>query len=220
MAALVWDQVGEKLYELGVDQGVLYPQNADGTYANGVAWNGLVKVTEKPNGADVKDMYADNIKYASFRAAEKFGATIEAYMYPEEFAECDGSKAAATGVYVGQQARKPFGFSYRTKIGNDTATESDDGYKIHLIYNATVSPSERSYQTINDSPEGITFSWEMNTIPVPVTNHKPTSCIIIDSTKVDSTKLTNFLKTLYGDTNGSATLPTPDQVIAAFTGNG
>lgn len=216
MAALVWDKTGERYYELGVDHGVLYPQKADGTYENGVVWNGLTNVSENPDGADPNELWADNIKYGVIRSAETFGATIEAYTYPEEFAECDGSVAAATGVYIGQQARKPFGFSYRTKIGNDTASEGDDGYKIHLVYNATAAPSDKDYETINDSPDAITFSWEIDTTPVAVTGHKPTSTIVIDSTKVDETKLTNFLKTLYGDTNSEATLPTPDAVIAAF----
>lgn len=216
MAALVWDKTGERYYELGVDHGVLYPQKADGTYENGVVWNGLTNVSESPDGADPNELWADNIKYGVIRSAETFGATIEAYTYPEEFAECDGSVAAATGVYIGQQARKPFGFSYRTKIGNDTASEGDGGYKIHLVYNATAAPSDKDYETINDSPDAITFSWEIDTTPVAVTGHKPTSTIVIDSTKVDETKLTNFLKTLYGDTNSEATLPTPDAVIAAF----
>lgn len=223
MAEIKWDQPGERYYEMGVKNGVLYPQTGEnGTYAAGVAWNGLTQVTESPSGAEVTDLWADDMKYASLRSVETFGGTIEAYTYPDEFAQCDGSVALTTGVTIGQQRRVPFGFSYVTQIGNDTFGESDDGYKIHLVYGATASPSERQYASINDSPDAITFSWEFQTTPVTVEGHKPTAMIVIDSTKVDPTKLTNFKKTLYGTdgTGGSAgtdpTLPTPAEVLAAF----
>ena len=218
MAALVWDQTGEKLYETGVDHGVLYLQSSSGTYPEGVAWNGLTAVTEKPSGAEKTDLWADNIKYLSMRSAEDFGATIEAYTYPDEFMACDGSAAITDGVVIGQQARVPFGMCYRTVMGNDTELEKH-GYKIHLIYNATCSPSERAYATINDSPSAITFSWEVSTAPVAITegDYKPTASITIDSTKVDETKLNAFKKIIYGDTNTTARLPLPDEVIQHFT---
>ena len=190
---LTWDAQGEHLYETGVDRGVLYPQNSDGTYANGVGWNGLTSVNQSPSGGDANDLYADNIKYLSLRAAEDYGATVEAFTYPDEFMECDGSKEIATGVYAGQQARKPFGFSYRTLIGNDTELDAH-GYKIHLVYNATVSPSEKSYGTVNDSPDAINFSWEVSTTPVALsTGYKPTAHLEIDSTKADSEILKDLL---------------------------
>lgn len=217
MAALIWDKTGERQFETGVDHGVLYVQKADGTYENGVVWNGLTAVTESPDGAEPNDLYADNIKYASLRSAETFGATIEAYMFPEEFMECDGSAAMADGVYIGQQSRKPFGFCYRTLIGNDTASESDDGYKLHIIYNATASPSDKNYETVNDSPDAITMSWEIDTTPVPVTGKKPTATIVIDSTKCNEQKLKTLLDTLYGTATTEPTLPTPDDVIGIFT---
>lgn len=217
MAALIWDKTGERQFETGVDHGVLYVQKADGTYENGVVWNGLTAVTESPDGAEPNDLYADNIKYASLRSAETFGATIEAYMFPEEFMECDGSAAMADGVYIGQQSRKPFGFCYRTLIGNDTASESDDGYKLHIIYNATASPSDKNYETVNDSPDAITMSWEIDTTPVPVTGKKPTATIVIDSTKCNEQKLQTLLDTLYGTASTEPTLPPPDDVIGIFT---
>lgn len=218
MPKLAWDQSGSRLYEMGIDHGVLYVQKADGTYENGVVWNGLTGVTESPDGAEPNDLYADNIKYATLRSAETFGGTIEAYTYPDEFAECDGSYVPTDGVMVGQQSRKPFGFVYRTKIGSDTLGDSEEAYKLHIVYNATASPSEKAYETVNDSPDAITFSWEFTTTPVSVTGHKPTSLITIDSTKVDRTKLTALEKTLFGDTGESAyaTLPSPDLVIAAL----
>lgn len=216
MAALTWDASGTRWYENGVKNGTLYVMESDGTYGTGVAWNGLTAVTESPSGAEPTDLWADDIKYASMRSAETFGATIEAYTYPEEFAECDGSAEVKTGVFLGQQKRKSFGFVYKTSMGNDTGTEEDDGYKLHIIYNCTVSPSEKAYQTINDSPDAITFSWELTTTPINVTGYKPTSCITIDSRTADSTKLAAFEKTLFGDTNSSPTLPDPDTVIAAF----
>lgn len=214
MPKLTWDESGKKLYETGTDRGVLYPQ-VDGKYPKGVAWNGLTGVTESPSGADATAFWADNIKYNELRAAEEFGATVEAYTYPDEFAECDGTAEAAPGVTIGQQERKPFGLSYRTVIGNDTK-KNDYGYKIHLIYNATASPSERAYTTINDSPEAITFSWELTTTPIAVTGHKATACITIDSTKVDKTKLKQLEDLLYGTEDKEASLPTPDEVIALF----
>lgn len=219
MAALVWDKTGERLYENGVDHGVLFVQNANGTYGTGVVWNGLIAVTEKPDGAEPNDLYADNIKYASLRSAETFGATIEAYMFPEEFAQCDGSAAMAEGVYIGQQPRKPFGFVYRSLIGNDTASDTDDGYKLHIIYNATASPSEKNYETVNDNPDAITMSWDIDTTPVPVSGKKPTSTIVIDSTKCDAQKLQTLLDTLFGSANSDSSLPTPDEVIAIFDPN-
>ena len=187
MTKLVWDKIGEHIYETGVDRGVLYPQE-NGKYPNGVAWNGLTGVTESPSGADATDMYADNQKYLSLRAAETFGATIEAYTYPDEFAECDGSAALADGVKIGQQTRKAFGFSYRTLIGNDTEG-TDKGYIIHLVYGATASPSSKTRSSVNESPEAVTFSWEISTTPVNVTGFKPTATIEIDSTKISAKAL-------------------------------
>lgn len=214
MSRLVWDATGEHLYETGVRMGVLYPQSSDGSYPAGVAWNGLTGVTESPSGADSTALYADDIKYLELRAAEEFGGTIEAYTYPDEWAACDGSAVPTDGVMIGQQPRTPFGLCYRTVLGNDTERD-DHGYKLHLIYNATASPSERAYQTINDSPDAITFSWEFTTTPTNVTGYKPTACITIDSTKVNSTKLKTLEDALYGPETGEGTahLPTPDQVI-------
>jgi hypothetical protein len=216
MAKLVWDNIGERTYETGVDHGVLYPQNSSGAYPLGVAWNGLVSVTESPSGAEPNPIYADNIKYLNILSAEEFAATIEAYTYPEEFAECDGSAALADGVYIGQQPRKSFGLAYRTVIGNDTIGQSY-GYKLHIIYGATAAPSEKAYATINDSPEAITFSWELSTIPAAVTGAKPTASITIDSTKVDTAKLTTLEEALFGDDeSGVPHLPSPDEVAAIF----
>ncbi len=211
MAKLVWDAIGEHFYETGVDRGVLYPQDASGTYPKGYAWNGLTNVSENPSGAEATDLYADNIKYLSMRSAEEFGATVEAYTYPDEFAECDGSAELVSGVHIGQQPRKTFGLSYRTVMGNDTELDNH-GYKLHLIYGCTASPSEKAYQTINDSPEAITFSWEMTTVPVNVTDHKPTASIVIDSTKVDKAKLAALEAVLYGSDQEDARLPLPDEV--------
>lgn len=210
--ALTWDDTGKRLYETGVKKGVLYPIQTGGTYTKGVAWNGLITVTESPSGAEATDLYADDIKYVTLRSAETFGATIEAYTYPDEFAECDGSASVATGVTIGQQARKTFGMSYVTTVGNDVDGNAH-GYKIHLIYGLTASPSEKGYQTISDSPEAITFSWEVSAVPVNVTGYKPTACITIDSTKADLTKLQALEKKLYGDTATEAQLPMPDEVI-------
>lgn len=216
---LVWDQVGEHTYETGTDHGVLYVVDGENKYSNGVAWNGLISVTESPSGAEPTAMYADNIKYLNIRSAEDFGCTIEAYTYPPEFEQCDGSAEVAPGVVIGQQGRKTFGFSYRSLMGNDTLG-NDYGYKLHLIYGATASPSERGYQTVNDSPEAITFSWEVTTTPVQVEGFKPTSIILIDSTKVDPDKLKQLEDELYG-TNAEeggkvAHLPSPEEVMAIF----
>lgn len=214
MAKLVWDKTGEHLYETGVDHGVLYFPDQTGAYKNGVAWNGLISVSESPSGAEATGQYADNIKYLNLISAEEFGATIEAYTYPEEFEACNGNKELvdASGVYVGQQSRSVFGFCYRTMIGNDTDGQ-DHGYKLHLVYGCQVSPSEKAYQTINDSPEALTFSWELSTTPVNVTCKKPTALLVIDSTKIDSTKLAKIEAKLYGDeTSADAVLPTPDEI--------
>lgn len=212
MSKLAWDSAGDRFYEIGVSKGVLYPQES-GKYSKGVAWNGLTGVTESPGGAEPNDLYADNIKYATLRSAETFGGTIEAYTYPEEFGLCDGTKAPdkTKGLLVGQQPRISFGLSYVTKIGNDT--DDDLGYKLHLVYGATASPSEKSFATINDSPEAITFSWEFTTTPVAVTGFKPAATLIIDSREADPTKLSALEAKLYGDTNTEPTLPLPDEVI-------
>lgn len=221
MSVLTWDQAGEKLYETGVDHMVLFTQNSDGTYNNGVAWNGITAVNQSASGGDTNDLYADNIKYLSLRAAENYGATIEAYTYPDEFAACDGSEEAAPGVFIGQQARKAFGYSYRTLIGNDTEGDAH-GYKIHLVYNATVSPSEKSYGTVNDSPDAINFSWEVSTNPIPVTgtNFKPIAHLEIDSTKTTEAKMTALKDLLYGTQNAESTLPLPAAVISMFATTG
>lgn len=214
MAKLVWDKTGERFYETGVDQGVLYLLGEGGTYDKGVPWNGLVSVSESPSGAESNPQYADNIKYLNLISAEEFSATVEAFTYPAEFGECDGSAEPTPGVSIGQQNRKMFGMCYRTKIGNDTDGQ-DHGYKLHLIYGAQAAPSEKSYQTVNDSPEPITFSWEITTTPVNVTGYKPTASLVIDSTKVDKLKLAELEKKLYGDdSSGTASLPLPDEVIA------
>ena len=211
MSKLVWDQTGEKLYETGVKNGVLYPQAEGGTYPKGVAWNGLTAVTESPSGAEATALYADDIKYLNLISAEEFGATVEAYMYPDEFAECDGSAEIAPGVSIGQQARKAFGMSYKTVLGNDV-DNNDHGYKLHIIYGALAAPSEKGYATINDSPEAITFSWELTTTPVAVNGFKPTASIVIDSTKVKAEKLKALEDILYGATEAEARLPLPDEI--------
>ena len=210
MSKLVWDQSGKRLYETGVDHGVLYPIQTGGVYSKGVAWNGLTAVTESPSGADVNDIYADNMKYLGLVGAEKFGATVEAYTYPDEFAECDGSVELVKGATIGQQNRKVFGMVYRTVIGNDV-DGNEHGYKLHLIYGATAAPSEKAYNTINEDPEAITFSWELSTTPVNVTGHKPTASLTIDSTKADPTKLAELEKILFGDTETEPRLPLPDE---------
>ena len=223
--AISWDDTGERYYELGVKHGVLFPRTGtNGAYAAGVAWNGLTGVTESPSGADANDLWADNMKYATLRSVETFGGTIEALTYPPEFEQCDGSASLATGVYAGQQSRVPFGFSYVTNIGDDTESdaENDNGYKIHLVYGATVNPSQRGYATINESPDAITFSWEFVTTPIAVEGKKPIAHIVIDSRTVDATKLGTFKQILYGTPASGNTaavdprLPLPDEVITHF----
>ena len=209
MTKLVWDKSGERFYETGVNKGVLYPLSA-GAYNKGVAWNGLTAVTESPSGAEATPLYADNIKYLNLMSAEEFGATIEAYTYPDEFAECNGEAEIATGVSIGQQTRKTFGMAYQTKIGNDV--DADLGYKIHIIYGALAAPSEKAYATINDSPEAITFSWEITTTPVEVAGMKPTAYVVIDSTKADAGKLAELEAILYGSESEEARLPLPDEI--------
>ena len=213
MSKLVWDETGKRFYETGVKQGVLYPQAAGGTYPKGVAWNGLTSVSESPEGAEPEPLYADDIKYFYFIFVEEFKATIEAYTYPDEFAECDGSASIAEGVTVGQQKRKPFGLCYRTTLGNDVDGNSH-GYKLHLVYGALAAPSEKNFETINDSPEAATFSWELSTTPVAISKDgfQPTASITIDSTKADSTKLKALEDILYGSTENEPRLPLPDEV--------
>lgn len=211
MARLVWDKTGERVYETGVRQAVLYPQETGGTYPLGVAWNGLTGVTESPSGAESTPIFADDIKYLSLMSAEEFGATIEAYTYPDEFAACDGSSDIATGVSIGQQKRKSFGLCYRTALGNDVDGE-DYGYKLHIIYGAIAAPSEKGYATINNDPEAITFSWEISTTPVSMTGFKPTASITIDATKANATKLKALEDILYGSGSVSARLPLPDEI--------
>ena len=213
MSKIIWDNAGERTYETGVDHGVLYPIQEGGLYTKGVAWNGLTAVTESPSGAEATPLYADNIKYLNLLSAEDFGCTIEAYTYPDEFAECDGSAEIATGVYAGQQARKVFGLCYRTILGNDTDSNAH-GYKLHLIYGCLASPSEKSYSTVNDSPEAITFSWEVKSTPVNVSGFKPTAVLTVDSTKVEPSKLAKLEEALYGSESTEAKLPTPDEVVA------
>ena len=220
MSKIVWDKTGDHLYETGVKQGVIYPQSTGGTYSKGVAWNGLTAVTESPSGAEATALYADDIKYLNLLSVEEFGATVEAYTYPDEFAECDGSAEIATGVSIGQQKRKAFGMCYKTTLGNDV-DGNEHGYKLHIIYGAMAAPSEKGYATINDSPEAITFSWELTTTPVSVTGAKPTASLVIDSTKADPTKLKALEEILYGkDGTGDGgsvgavdpRLPLPDEI--------
>ena len=211
MSRIVWDDTGKRFYETGVKNGVLYILGKDGKYANGVAWNGLTAVTESPSGAEATALYADDIKYLNLMSAEEFGATIEAYTYPVEFEVCDGSASIATGVSIGQQSRSTFGLCYKTTVGNDVAG-NDYGYKLHLIYGAVASPSEKAYATVNDSPEAITFSWEVKTTPVNVTDYKPTACVIIDSTKADKTKLEALEAILYGSESKEPRMPLPDEL--------
>lgn len=216
MAEITWDQIGERFYETGVDHGVLYiPSN--GVYDTGFAWNGLTTVTESPSGADATPLYADNIKYLNLIATEQFGGTIEAYTYPDEFGLCDGTNNPSPGVAVGQQTRKTFGLSYRTRLGNDE-NGVDNGYKLHLVYSAIASPSQKAYATINDAPQAISFSWQFTTTPVAVTGLKPTSLLTIDSTKVDSAALLSLETALYGSALVDPRLPLPDEVIGMFAG--
>lgn len=216
MTRLLWDQIGERFYETGVDYGVLYLQNA-GVYDEGFTWNGLVTVTESPTGAEATALYADNIKYLNIMSVEEFGATVEAFTYPDEFMQCDGTATPQPGVGVGQQSRRPFGFCYRTLVGNDSLG-TDLGYKLHLVYGCLAAPSEKAYSTVNDSPEAITFSWEIWTTPVPVTGLKPTSSLTIDSSKVDADALAALEDLLYGTAGTEPSLPLPDEVLALFAG--
>ena len=218
MSKLVWDNIGERFYETGVKMGVLYPSNEQGSYATGVAWNGLTAVTESPSGAEATALYADDIKYLSLLSAEEFGATIEAYTYPDEFKACNGESELSKGITIGQQKRKTFGFCYRTVLGNDTEG-TDYGYQIHIVYGAQAAPSEKGYSTINDSPEAITFSWEITTTPVNVNGFKPTSTIIIDSKKLDKEKLDKIEKKLYGDTESEPTLLLPNEILSIISGS-
>ena len=227
MSKIVWDKTGERFYETGVDHGVLYPIESDGTYPKGVPWNGLTAVTESPSGAEATAQYADNIKYLNLVSAEEFGATVEAFTYPDEFGECDGSAELVEGVIIGQQSRKVFGLAYRTVVGNDVEGV-DHGYKLHLIYGALAAPSEKNFATINDSPEAIAFSWEVTTTPVNVTGHKATASLTIDSTKVTPEKMAAIEEILYGkdataDPVAEAVdprLPLPDEVVSILTAAG
>ena len=216
MSKIVWDAIGEHTFETGVRNGVLYLKDAEGAYSNGVAWNGLTSVSESPEGAEPTDLYADDVKYLTLMSAENFKATIEAYTYPVEFEECDGSATIAKGVVIGQQPRKPFGLCYRTAIGNDT-DGNEHGYKLHIVYGCQASPSEKQYSTINDSPDAVTFSWEVNTTPVNVTGKKPTATLIIDSTKADKAKLTALEAILYGSEQAEPRLPLPDEIATLMT---
>lgn len=222
MSKLIWDATGERFYETGISKGVVYPQSSGGTYPKGAAWNGLSAVTESPSGAEPSPLYANNIKYLNLLSTEEFGFTITGYTYPDEFAECNGEGSLATGVSVGQQKRKAFGMSYQSILGNDTDGDSH-GYKLHLVYGALAAPSEMAHNTVNDSPEATEMSWECSTTPVSVNGFDPTSHIVIDSTKADSTKLAALEEILYGADDVEARLPLPDEVAAlmgATTGQG
>ena len=212
MARLIWDEVGQRFFETGVKNGVLYVQDNDGSYKNGVVWNGLTAVTESPSGAEETPLYADDVKYLTLRSAEEFGATVEAYTYPEEFEQCDGSASIANGVTIGQQARRAFGLCYRTSVGNDIQGQNYS-YKLHLIYGCTVAPSEKSYSTINDNPEAITFSWELSTVPVPVDGFSPTASLVIDASKVDEGKMQLLEDALFGDESNEAKLLLPNEIM-------
>ena len=212
MARLIWDEVGQRFFETGVKNGVLYVQDNDGSYKNGVVWNGLTAVTESPSGAEETPLYADDVKYLTLRSAEQFGATIEAYTYPEEFEQCDGSAQIANGVTIGQQARRAFGLCYRTAVGNDIQGQ-EFSYKLHLLYGCTVAPSEKSYSTINDNPEAITFSWELSTVPVPVDGFSPTASLVIDASKVDEGKMQQLEDALFGDEQNEAKLLLPNEIM-------
>lgn len=211
MAKLIFDEVGSRFFETGVKNGVLFVQGADGEYENGVVWNGLTAVTESPSGAEATPLYADDMKYVVLYSTEEFGATVEAYTYPEEFEQCDGSAALMDGITIGQQPRKSFGLVYKTVIGNDVQGQ-DLGYKIHIIYGAKAAPSEKAFATINDSPEAVTFSWELSTVPVPVSGHRPTATVVVDSTKVDAEKLVLLEAKLFGSETEESTLPLPDEI--------
>ena len=225
MSKVVWDESGKRYWETGVKNGVLYPQKADGTYDKGVAWNGLISISENPDGAEPNELWADNIKYAVLRSAETLSLTIEAYQYPPEFEPCDGLAAIenAPGVLIGQQERQSFGLCYRTEVGNDTSSKGDDHYKLHIVYGCTAQPSDKDYETINDNPDAITFSWDVDTLPAAITDMQPVSEIVVDSRRADAAKLTALEGYLYGrDADNTASpavtasepmLPTPDQVI-------
>lgn len=217
MTQLTWDDVGERFYETGVDRGVLYIPDNNGDYDEGYAWNGLTTVTESPSGAESNPQYADNIKYLNLVSAEEFGATIEAFTYPDEFAQCDGTAMPEPGIAIGQQTRKSFGMCYRTRVGNDTEG-TDHGYKLHLIYGAMAAPSEKAYATINDSPEAIAFSWEVTTNPVAVPGFKPSAQMVIDSTKVGADELSDLEDILYGTVGVDPRLPLPGEVLDLFGG--
>ena len=217
MAVMTWHGTGTREIEAGVSEVALFPMGSSG-YETGVPWNGVTAINENPSGADVTDLYADDIKYASMRAAEKFGFSIEAFTYPPTWAECDGSAEAATGVYLGQQNRKAFGLVYKSKVGDEAHPGMDKGFKLHIIYNSTASPSSRSYTTIGENPDALSFSWEANSTPVEVTGYKATSEIIIDSTKANGTKLATLLGIIYGSENSDPTLPTPNTVISTMSG--
>lgn len=212
MARLIWDEVGQRFFETGVKNGVLYVQDNDGSYKDGVVWNGLTAVTESPSGAEETPLYADDVKYLTLRSAEEFGATVEAYTYPEEFEQCDGSASIANGVTIGQQARRAFGLCYRTSVGNDIQGQNYS-YKLHLIYGCTVAPSEKSYSTINDNPEAITFSWELSTVPVPVDGFSPTASLVIDASKVDEGKMQLLEDALFGNESNEAKLLLPNEIM-------
>lgn len=212
MAKLLWDKIGERFYETGVSRGVLYVANRQGGYTSGVAWNGLTQVAENPSGAEATPVYADDIKYLNLMSAEEFGATIEAYTYPDEFSECDGSASIVAGVTIGQQARKQFGFCYRTKIGNDVEGDAL-GYKLHIVYNCQAAPSGKTYGSVNETPEAITFSWEVTTTPIVVEGYKPTATLVIDSTKVKPATLKAVEDKLYGTTEDEPTLPSLEELI-------
>ena len=212
LAKLVFNDIGERLFETGVKNGVLYVADDEGYYQKGVVWNGLLSVTESPSGAETTPLYADDVKYVVLYAAEEFGATVEAYTYPEEFEQCDGSASISNGITIGQQTRKSFGMCYKTSVGNDVQGQ-DYGYKIHIIYGAKAAPSEKSYSTINDSPEAVTFSWELSTVPVPVEGHNPTATMVIDSTRVPAEKMAKIEAKLYGSEDSEATLPLPNEIL-------
>lgn len=216
---LKWDQVGDRYYETGVSSCALYLQGEGGTYPNGVAWNGITAITESPSGAEATDLYADDIKYATLRSAETLGLTIEAYTSPDEWAKCDGYSEPVEGLKIGQQSRSSFGLAYKTQIGNDTSTEDDDGYNLHLVYGATASPSERGYQTVNESPEAITFSWEIQTTPVTVEGFKPTASITLNSLKIQKKAMAALEAILFGSDTKEARLPLPDEVIEIIKEN-
>lgn len=218
MAKLVWDATGEHFYSTGVSNVALFVQKQNGTYDNGVAWSGVTSIEENPDGGDANDFYADNIKYLSLRAAENYGATINAYQSPEEFDQCDGIATLLTGVKIGQQVRKPFGLVYKSLLGNDTQG-TDYGYELHIIYNATCSPSSKTYETVNDSPEPSELSWEIETVPVNVTGFKPTSTIVINSNEISADKLALIENKLYGTETAEATLPSPDEIVTLLGGN-